>query len=153
MRVCSNNHTIYTNSLPASGLWIVNDRDEVLVAIRGIEPGKGKLDSPGGFNDYNESYEDGVARELKEELGLSPDDYTQPKYLTSGIDTYFYEGEKISVMTAMFWASIKSEPQIKPQDDVSDARFVPISAINPNDIYFDVPRAGFLMLKKTLGIV
>jgi len=153
IKVCGNGHTIYTNSSPASGLWIVNDKQEVLMAIRANEPGLGKYDSPGGFNDYNETYEDGITRELEEELGLSPSDYTKPEYLISSIDSYLYGGENISVMVAMFWARLKGNPDIKPQDDVADARFVPISTIDPKDIYFDAPRASFMVLKNTLGIV
>lgn len=150
---CPNGHTIYANASPASGLWIVNDKNEVLVAIRAHEPGRGRYDSPGGFNNDVETYEEGIARELHEELGLSPKDYTKPEYLTSGIDNYAYGGENLSAMTAVFWAQLIGTPDIKPQDDVAEARFIPIASINTSDIYFDAPRTGFIVLKKTLGIV
>lgn len=149
---CENNHTIYLNANPAAGIWIVNDKREVLVAVRAHEPGVGKLDTPGGFNDSAETYEDSVVRELKEELDLQPTDYTKPAYLLSGIDTYPFGGETFKVLTAVYWAKIIGNPTIRAQDDVAEAKFLPIDDINPDDIYFDAPRAGFIALKNS-GLV
>lgn len=45
-----------------------------LVGIRrGIEPKQGSLALPGGFIDYGESWQEGVCRELHEELGIVAD--------------------------------------------------------------------------------
>ena len=43
-------------------------QDEVLVAVRARNPGKGLLDLPGGFVDPGESLEVALRRELQEEL-------------------------------------------------------------------------------------
>ena len=45
-------------------------QDEVLVAVRARNPGKGLLDLPGGFVDPGESLEVALYRELQEELGF-----------------------------------------------------------------------------------
>jgi ADP-ribose pyrophosphatase YjhB (NUDIX family) len=144
---CENGHTIYLNADPAAGIWIVNDKNEVLVAVRAHEPGIGKLDTPGGFNDGDETYESSIARELEEELGLLPTDYTKPEYILSGIDSYPYGGETLQVLTAVYWARIVGNPAIQAFDDVAEAKFMPIKDVNPGDIYFDAPRAGFVQLR------
>lgn len=149
---CENRHRLYLNADPATGIWIVNDRQEVLVAVRAHEPGIGKLDSPGGFNDGAESFEDATAREIKEELGLTPADYSKPQYLLSGIDHYPYGGEVLQVLTSVFWSRLVGTPDIQALDDVAEAKFIPIHEVNPDDIYFDAPRAGFIALRDS-GLV
>ena len=149
---CENGHTLYLNASPASSLWVINDKREVLVAVRAHDPGIGKLDSPGGFNDGAETHEHAIARELEEELGLTPKDYTQPEYLLSGIDNYTYGGEVIQVLSAVYWARLIGNPTIQALDDVAEAKFISIEEVNPSDIYFDAPRAGFIQLRAS-GIV
>ena len=47
------------------------------------------LDLPGGFVDENERLEEALQREVKEELGISIDNW---KYLTSQANRYLYKG-------------------------------------------------------------
>ncbi len=147
---CQNGHTIFKNASPASCLWIVDDKNGVLVAERAINPGKGKLDAPGGFNDGAETFEAGIARELEEEIGLSPASYTTPQFLLSQLDPYDYQGENVDVLGVVFWAQLVGNPVITPKDDVAKAYFTAIDNINPDDIYFDAVREGFLRLKEML---
>ena len=144
---CANGHTIYLNAAPAASLWILNDANEVLVATRAHEPGLGAFDSPGGFNDGAETFEGAIAREIQEEIGLSPADYTKPVYILSGIDTYSFGSEDVKVLSNVYWARIIGTPTMTPGDDVADVRFIPIDTINPDDIFFDAPRAGFIALR------
>ncbi|TAL15300.1 NUDIX domain-containing protein [Patescibacteria group bacterium] len=149
---CQNGHTIFNNASPASCLWIINDKKEVLVAIRGREPGLGKLDAPGGFCDGAETFEDSIARELLEELGLTPDNYTKPQYLLSDVNPYRYEGEDLVVLGGAFYARLIGNPVITPQDDVAEARFIAMTDVDPDMIYFNEVRASFLRLRDS-GIV
>jgi len=144
---CENGHTIYNNAFPASSLWILNDKNEVLVATRAHAPGKGLLDSPGGFNDGAETYEDSVGREILEELGLQSSDYTKPQYILSGVDTYEWADETLKVLTAVYYAKLIGSPSIKALDDVAEIDFMPIDSVDTDMIYFDAPRAGFIALR------
>ena len=45
----------------------------VIVVRRDIEPARGELCLPGGFIEYGETWEEGAARELREEAGLHAD--------------------------------------------------------------------------------
>lgn len=57
----------FLNPSAANAALIMNGRDELLVITRKNDPAKGTLDLPGGFYDMNETAEQGLAREVKEE--------------------------------------------------------------------------------------
>ncbi|MBT3323583.1 NUDIX hydrolase [archaeon] len=60
----------YKNPAPTSNIIIVNDKDEICLVKRNIEPHKGRVAIPGGFVDYDETVEEAAIRESKEETGL-----------------------------------------------------------------------------------
>lgn len=70
----------YFNSCSSTIALIVNDKHELLVATRAHEPSKGTLDLPGGFVDMDETGEEAVRREVKEETNLVVE---ETKYLFS----------------------------------------------------------------------
>lgn len=149
---CQNGHTLYANASPTTCLWLINDSREVLVVVRSREPGLGKFDAPGGFNDGAETSEEGLAREVREEIGLQPTDYTTPQYLLSALDQYHFGGENVTVIDHTFWARIIGTPKLTPADDVGEAYFVPIDEIDPETIFFDSVRASFIALRDS-GLV
>ena len=61
---------IYENPLPATAAVLINDKDEILLVKRNVEPQKGEWCLPGGFIELDESPEMGCLRELREETGL-----------------------------------------------------------------------------------
>ncbi|MFC9436154.1 NUDIX domain-containing protein [Nocardia sp. NPDC057030] len=62
----------YDNPLPTTiGLIVRGDR--VLLLRRGIEPELGKWDTVGGFMSGDETAEEGLRREAREEIGLEVD--------------------------------------------------------------------------------
>ena len=68
---CENCDFVYfMNPSAANVAFILNERGELLVEKRRNEPGKGTLDLPGGFTDANETGEEGIIREVKEETNL-----------------------------------------------------------------------------------
>ena len=79
----------YANPSSATAAFIVNDKNELLVVKRGKEPAKGTLDLPGGFVDMDETAEEGMTREIREETGL---DVRNIKYLFSVPNIYRYSG-------------------------------------------------------------
>ena len=78
--------TIFINSAAAVGGLIIVDGG-LLLAVRSRDPGKGLLDLPGGFLEWNEDAETGLRREIDEELGI---DITDIRYLRSGTNQYNY---------------------------------------------------------------
>lgn len=72
--ICANGHIVYNNPRGAVCALILNEnRTEVLLGVRGVEPRKGYLDPIGGFMDYGEDALECVTREVQEETGLSVD--------------------------------------------------------------------------------
>lgn len=89
----------YFNSSAATVALILNGRNELLVCRRAKEPAKGTLDLPGGFIDMAETGEEGVAREVKEETGMT---VTQAEYLFSLPNIYIYSGFPVHTLDLFF---------------------------------------------------
>lgn len=148
---CPKNHLIFANPNPSVSVWLLNRDGEVLLTQRGTEPGKGAYDSPGGFVDGSEeTIEMTIARELKEELGLDPEHYSAPRYLTSTTGWYEYKRERLPTLDLVFFAMISSGAKISPKDDVESFVFAPITDINPEAIYVKAVREGFLELRRRI---
>ena len=47
-------HMMYINPVTATGAILENDKHEILLVERGVDPKKGFLDSPGGFVNMGE---------------------------------------------------------------------------------------------------
>lgn len=125
---CENKHILFANASPSTGIFFVTNDNQVLLSVRGIEPHKGALDAFGGFCDGAETLESAVVRELEEELGLRPSDYTQPEYLTSGLGNYPYKNETLPVLSNFFWARLLTE-DFQPQDDVAEVVTYPLAEV------------------------
>lgn len=148
---CTNGHTLYANHSPAVGVFFVSpDNKKVLLATRGIEPNKGMLDSPGGFLDAKETFEEGATRELREELGLEPEDYMPLQYLSSEHDVYRYQNEDLPFISVIFWTRLNGEKQLQPSDDVASADWYPIGDVNLDQLHANDIRKGIRELKKVL---
>lgn len=147
--VCANNHTIYANASPCTAVIIINSQGEVLTITRSVDPGKGKLDLPGGFCDGAETLEACAYRELEEETGITPQQITPLIYFSSGNDRYNYADEEITALTAIFTAHCNDDVTLKPGDDAQAVTFIPIDRLDPNDFCFDSLQAIIPLIKQT----
>ena len=124
--MCAKGHEVFANPAPATGVVLVTDKKEVVLAVRGIEPGKGRLDLAGGFCELNETLEEAAARELEEELSLSREDYGPLQYVMSVSDPYDFDGETFTALGVIYWAKLKRGARIVPGDDA--AGYVTVAA-------------------------
>lgn len=120
----------YFNPSSATVALILNAKNELLVCRRAKEPAKGTLDLPGGFVDMNETGEEGVIREVKEETGLT---VKEVSYLFSLPNIYVYAGFPVHTLDMFFLCKVDDTGHFKAMDDVSDSFFVPLSEINPEE--------------------
>ena len=84
----------YINPKAAVVAVITNTKGDILVCRRAKDPAKGTLDMPGGFTDLNETAEEAVIREVKEETGLT---VTATRYLFSLPNSYMNSKGKLKL--------------------------------------------------------
>lgn len=128
----------YHNVAAAVAAFIVHDR-ELLLTRRAHAPAAGTLDLPGGFVDPGESLEAALARELAEELALAPLPAT-PRYLFSVPNVYEYAGVTYATADAFFLIACATRPVLAALDDVSETLWLPVGAIDLDEIGLDSAR-------------
>ena len=123
--------TYYANPCSATAAFIVNDREEMLVVRRAKEPAKGTLDLPGGFVDMDETAEEGMRREIKEETGLDVGDI---RYLFSSPNVYQYSGMGIHTLDMDFLVRVPGgSVAVTAADDAAEALWIPITQVKPDE--------------------
>ena len=118
----------YANPCAATAAFILNSRNELLVARRAKEPAKGTLDLVGGFVDMGETIEEGMRREILEETGLEVDGI---RYLFSTPNQYLYSGMNIHTLDADFVVRVADDVKPKAADDAADCLWIPVEDVDP----------------------
>lgn len=119
----------YFNSCSSTIALIVNENRELLVATRAHEPVKGTLDLPGGFVDMNETGEEAVIREVKEETNM---EVTDARYLFSIPNRYVYSGFEVHTLDMVYLCKVTDTSTFKAEDDVAKLQFIKITDLNPH---------------------
>lgn len=118
----------YFNSSASTAAFITDKEGRLLVARRSKEPAKGTLDLPGGFVDLNETAEEAMEREIREETGLK---VGEVKYLFSLPNIYNYSGFDVHTVDMFFQCNVDDLSLLQPDDDVSELIFLKPEEINP----------------------
>ncbi len=103
------------------------EKFEVLLIERGSEPFKGCYALPGGFIGMDESLEESVARELKEETGI--DNITLQQFYTFGKPDRDPRGRNITV--AYWGLDLKSRLNPKAGSDAKSFKWFDIDQLPP----------------------
>ena len=130
----------YINPSAAVAAFIVNENKELLISIRAHEPAKNTWDLPGGFVDDDETAEEALIREIKEELNLETDCV---KYLFSVPNKYEYSGFTVPTLDLFYEVQIQNFSKLEATDDVLEAMFVPFDKI-------DIESFGLPSIKKAV---
>jgi NAD+ diphosphatase len=125
------NFHFFFNSAAAVGVLVVDDEGKLMLVKRGVEPGYGKLDLPGGFVDPLETAENAVRRELWEELGMK---IKSMKYLGSAPNEYVFSDYSVFTLDMAFIVVPESVEGLKPMDDIISFKFYAEEELNLNDI-------------------
>lgn len=124
----------YFHNTASAAAAIICCGDEMLLTVRAQDPEKGQLDLPGGFVDHNESIEDALTRELKEELGLH---ITNWQYFYSGANTYPYKGVLYHTCDVVFVSRLSKKPEIKADAaEIAEYKWIKFDEIDSDKIAF-----------------
>jgi NAD+ diphosphatase len=139
---------LYQNTAAAVAAIIVHD-GHILFAVRAGEPSAGKLDLPGGFVDNDETAEHALARELDEELGLRDFD---ARYMASFPNTYPYAGIDYKTADFIYIVELLERPALRPADDVSGLRWLPLAEVPMDEVAFDSIRNALRHFRASAGL-
>lgn len=149
---CAQGHSIYRNPKPTVCVFFLDtDGRSLVLAIRGIEPRKGELDSIGGFVDPHESFEDAAHREVHEETGLTTDDYTPLRYIGSAPAMYDHQGEPLPILSVMYLSKLKKDAKLEPYDDVADIVRIDVNEVDTQTITSADVVKGIAIIRKMLA--
>jgi len=126
---CSFNY--YVNSSAAVAVLLFNEKGELLLTRRAIEPHFGKLDLPGGFIDPEETAEQAAIREIQEELGIK---IHSLRYFCSYPNEYIFSGFSVYTLDLAFLAKTENLHQMNAMDDISSFEFHKPQEINPDEL-------------------
>ncbi len=135
LRTCGScGHEFWLNSKPCVSALIVRAegrRQYILLTRRGIEPYRGCWDVPGGYLRNGEPPEEGLARELAEELSVP---LLQPRFAAIEIDEYLREDvprEARFTFNVFYLCTLPADIKLIPADDVTEAGWLPLSEVPP----------------------
>lgn len=127
---------LFHNVAGAVAVLIIHE-DELMFTRRNQQPGKGKLDLPGGFTDPEESAETTCKREIFEELKINIAEKNL-KYLGSLPNVYHYKNIDYNTLDLFYSCEIqkKFEPVLE-LSEISEICWLKKEEITLNEIAFD----------------
>jgi len=110
---------------------IINDKNEVFLMKRAIDPFEGAWVLPGGHVEYKEEVEDALKREIKEEIGanLKIEDLF-------GVYSAPNRDPRDHIVTIVYTGKIDNNEEIKLGEEASTYKYFSLSEL-PENIGFD----------------
>ncbi|MCS6866106.1 MAG: NUDIX domain-containing protein [Gemmataceae bacterium] len=139
--------TYYFNPTVAAAAWVVAPDGRVLLIRRAYEPAAGKFAIPGGFIDIGESAENGLRREIREEVGLDIDHLT---FVLSHPNQYFYRDVTYPVVDLIFLAYTRQADCAKPLDGVAGIVWKFPAEIDPAELAFPSMQVSYAEIQRLL---
>jgi NAD+ diphosphatase len=131
----------FLNVAAAVAAIIRDDSGRILLTRRARDPQRGKLDIPGGFVDWDETAEQALAREIREELHLEIENLA---YFCSVTNVYEYRGLNYRTLDVYFTGTVRDFSGLRPADDIDGYVFV-------DPAQLDHAAIGFASVRQVLG--
>lgn len=144
MLICGNcSLQYYLNAKPCAAVIIRNNKSQILLSRRAIQPRKGFWDITGGFLEEDETLEEGAHREIREELEISVDDLL---YIGSYTHPYNYQGIDYFTLTAAFTTLVPGNIKFSPRDDVASVKWFDYKNLPYEQFAFPDQKSVFIKL-------
>ena len=136
----------FFNPTVAAAAIILNPSGSLLLIERAKEPAKGKWAFVGGFIDPGESAEEGLQREIREEVGLLVHDI---RYLCCYPNAYHYLGITYPVLD-FFYTARSMAPALKLDPaEVTSHQWLDPEEVKEEDLAFSSMQRAFQKWKST----
>jgi len=135
----------YFNPAIAVAGFVSGPAGLVLFIRRAKEPARGKLALPGGFVDYDETAEEALGRETREEVNLELADV---RFLCSQTNRYHYGGVTYPVLDLFFLGRADRIDSLAALDGVESFEWLDPRAAALDEIAFPSIRSALLLLRQ-----
>ncbi len=144
LRCAACGFTFYFNPTVAAAAFVFDAAGRVLLIRRAKDPAAGKLGVPGGFIDFGESAEDGLRREVREEVGL---EIANVRFLVSFPNLYHYREVAYPVVDLYFAADAVDADRAKPLDGVAGIEWRLPADVPDAECAFDSMRVALALVR------
>lgn len=138
----------FSSPKPTAGVVPINEKGELLLTERAVDPHKGKFDVLGGFLKEGETFEQGARREAMEELHLTLGELT---YAGSYAHGYVYQDVEYVLSTVIFTTPISGGEDLKVADDIASYAFFDPKNLTEDMLAFPEIIESFLKPKEDLS--
>jgi mutator protein MutT len=132
------------NPTVAAAGFVFDSCGKILLIRRAKDPSAGKLGVPGGFIDIGESAEDGLRREVREEVGI---EIEKLQFLISFPNLYHYREVTYPVVDLYFTAIAVNPTEARPLDAVAGIEWRRPSDVADDEIAFPSMRVAIAALR------
>jgi ADP-ribose pyrophosphatase YjhB (NUDIX family) len=143
----------YYHNIAAATGCVIDAGGRVALLVRGKEPGRGKLDLPGGFVDLGEGALEGLRREIREELGWTPPGDAAFTFLASFANVYPYKNIVYNTCDLFFTLSapgLSEKDLVLEEKEIAGVEFLEPGEIDPDRVAFDSTRRALTAYREFL---
>jgi ADP-ribose pyrophosphatase YjhB (NUDIX family) len=135
----------FFNPTVAAAAWVFDTDRRAVFLRRSHEPAKGKLAIPGGFIDVGETAEQGLRREVREEVGLEVGEIA---FVGSYPNLYAYRDVTYPVLDLVFTATAIDASSARPLDGADDITWKSLADVDADELAFPSMRESLRALRE-----